>query len=53
MGVDGILLHLSNHHVIHSVGMGMLLVQRSVRLEGRDVQMIAHVGMDGTMRVGV
>ena len=52
MGVDGILLHHPNHHVIHSVGMGMLLVQRSVRLEGLDVMMNVDVGMDGT-RVGV
>ena len=52
MGVDGILLHLPNHHVIHSVGMDMLLVQRSVRLEDQDVMMNVDVGMDGT-RVGV
>ena len=47
MGVDGILLHLHNHHVIHSVGMDMLLVQNNVRLEVMDVMMNVHVGEDG------
>ena len=55
MGLDGILLHLHNHHVIDSVGMDMLLVQNNVRLEGLDVMMNVHVNMDGigTMRVHV